>query len=894
MTNTAVPNYFLQTKLYRSPLPDDHIQRPRLLAQLNYIVQQPLTILTAPAGYGKTTLASAWVAQIACPSAWVSLDEGDNDLVVFLGYIVTAIREIFPDFGTKLLEFAHAATLPPLPTLTSYLLHEIDQLKKDFVLVLDDFHVLTNLDIYEVLNGVLSHPQPYLHLTLTSRLDPPLQLVKLRAQGRLTELCCKDLRFSAEEVANFTKKALPAISDPETIRILTEKTEGWPVGLRLATLAIRRWGMDDYQPSILQVDNQYVIDYLVSEVLARQSTAVRDFLLKSSILDRFCAPLCAVVMDSDLSEGMLTQLEREGLFIESLDSHNEWYRYHQLFRDLLRHRLEEEVSANEIATLHLRASGWLAANGFLEDAITHALASGDVQAAATVLSKQSRTLITQERWLLLESLINKFPPEVINQNVNLLLMLAWLDLTRAQMGHMVKLRELLETHAGVTSLTPEEAQFMDCSLHIFAAIRDNWAADYENAILHAQAALDIAQPEWGVLRMYIWTHLGTATHYLKGGQAGLAVLTADEPDIWLEPAGNRLRKQLAIGFVNWISADLGALLQTAVHGFELAHGLRWFTSVGMLHYYAGSAHYERNDLDAASEHFNIILTQRYAAQPAAYLNCLFGQALVYQVQNMVDEAWELAETAVQYTLEIMSPALQFTATAFQADLALRQGDLGKARYWVEQVEVTMLPQMMPFLFQEQMIFPKLLLAEGTPASYEQAEAELVRLHDIVTSTHNTRFQIEVLAMQALLYQAQDKLLAAEESLLRAIWLAQHGGFIRLFVDLGPKMALLLKHLYTQGQYPAYIRQILEAFPAASASARIIGSEALVESLTDREMEVLELLSQRLSNKEIAKMLVIAPETVKRHTINIYQKLGVNGRREAVAKANALNLFVDVL
>lgn len=892
MTDTAVPSFLLRTKLHRPSLPDDCISRPQLLAALEAIAHRPLTLLTAPAGYGKSTLLSAWIEQSHLPTAWLSLDEQDNNLALFLGYFVAAIRSIFPQFGEQLLMFTQASSLPPLPIITNYLANEIDQLEQDFVLVLDDYHLLTEADIHLVLDSLLRFPPPHLHLVLIGRHDPPLQIARLHARQQVIELRAKDLRFSAEEVALFIEQMLPGVSDAEMIRILAEKTEGWPVGLRLATIAIRRWGIDDHQPAILQVENPYIIEYLVNEVLARQTTAVRNFLLKTSILDRFCAPLCAYLLGKEpLAQTILPQLEREGLFIVSLDKRNHWYRYHQLFQELLRHRLEDEVDPDEIAMLHLRASDWLAAHGFVEEAINHAFASGEMATAVNILSTQSTMLINEERWLLLESLLNKFPPDVVNQEPKLLLPLAWLELIRLQYGKMERIREYLERHAEKATLTPAEVSLLECSTHIFASVVHNWGTDFEGAICHARAALAAAQPEWGLIRGYAWVHLGTATHFLKGEQEGLLVLTESDDQNWLEPISTRIRKLIAFGFVHWLSGDLVELHRSAGYGLDLAATLRWFTSVGMLNYFMGCACYQRNELDKASQHFNVVLKQHFAAQPLAYIYCAIGQGLVYQAQGLVNEAWQVSETAVQYCQEMAIPSTLHTTRAFQAELAMRQGRLDRATRWTEQTDSALLPKTMPFLFHEQMILPELLLAKDTPASRRQAEAELLRLQEIVTTTHNIPFQIVVLTLQSLLYQAQNKEQAALEAITQAVRLAQPGGFIRVFVDRGPKMAVLLSHLTLQGSTQAYIRQILDAFPSTRTAVQT-PQEALIEPLTDREMEVLALLAQRLSNKEIAKGLVIAPVTVKRHAINIYQKLGVKSRREAVARAAELGLLMS--
>ncbi|MBE2222840.1 MAG: hypothetical protein IAF02_14950 [Anaerolineae bacterium] len=894
MSNKISSFYFLRAKLHPPVLPEDHVLRPRLFAQLEKIKHQQIALVTAPAGYGKTTLVSAWVEQVHCPSVWISLDDGDNDLSVFLGYFISGLQSIFPDFGEGMETYSQISLLPSLPIISNYLIHEIDKIEQDFVLVLDDFHLLTNRDIHILLDGLLHYSLPHFHLVLTSRYDLPPQLSKLRAQGRMMELRANDLRFSAAEVTCFTDKSLPITPDAETIRILTEKTEGWAVGLRLATIALRRWGLDDYQPAILQVDNQYVVDYLVNEVLARCPTAVNDFLLKSSILDRFCTSLCAALMGTEpLDPMILPKLEREGLFIESLDTHKEWFRYHKLFQELLRRRLEEQFSPAEVATLHLRASVWLAANGFIEDAIDQALLGGDTQAAASILSADGVTLVNQERWLLLERLLNKFPPAVINEDLRLLLLLAWLSLSRMGYARVETFQKHLEKYLEADSLTLEERRFLNCSFHTFSAIKFNWAADYEKVIYHVQQALTTVEPEWGVLYGYLWIHLGTAAHQQKGGDAGLIVLKDD--DHLMKDVSIGVRKQVAIAFVDWLSGDLPKLVHTAQTGLELVEALNLPTTRSMLCYLAGSALYERNDFELAEQYFRTVLDLKHGFQLQAFVFSAIGQALIYQARNMVDEAWEMSETAVNFCLDTDHPSLLFIARAFQADLAARQGQLEKAILWVNQTDVTALSKLMPYLYQPQLTPAKIWLIEGTPDSLRKAEAELLRLQDIVISTHNIPCQIKVMALQVLLYKSQKKTRLAEETLVQAILLAQPGGFIRAFADLGPQMAVLLKQLYVQGFASAYIQRVLKAFPAAARPLPPVAqSQALIESLTERELEILGLLAQRLSNKEIANALVISKETVKRHTSNIYQKLGVKNRRQAVASGYTLGLLVGVL
>lgn len=892
MTDNITPLYFLNAKLYRPPLPDDHILRPRLLAQLEKAKHSQVVMVSAPAGYGKTTLVRAWIDHLHCPTAWVSLDEDDNDLMVFLNYFVASIQSIFPNFGDPMQGFSQATSLPALSTITKYLINGIAKIEEDFLLVLDDYHALTNEDVHLVLGGLLQYPLPHFHLALTSRYDPPAQLSKLRATGKMIELRATDLRFSDAEVASFTEQTLPTKPDAETVRILAEKTEGWAVGLRLATIAIRRWGVSDHQPAILQVDNQYVVDYLVNEVLSRCSITVIDFLLRSSILDRFCAPLCAAILETEsIDSTILPKLEKEGLFIESLDNHKEWFRYHKLFRELLRQRLDDKYSPAEVAAMHLRASNWLAATGFIEDAIDHALLSGDMSAAATILSVHGVTLINNERWLLLDRLLNKFPIRFVNESPKLLLLLAWLTLSRMEFAQLEIFRQELETYGNADFSTPEERRFLTCSLHTFAAIHFNWAGQYEKVIDHAQEALSKTKPEWGLMHAYLWIHLGTAAQQLDGGDAGLVIL-GDE-NYLMKDVFNQARKKIGMGFVDWLSGDLLKLTHTEQNGLDLVKGLDLRATESMLHFLAGSAFYERGEFQLAEQHFGAVLDMKHRFQINAFVFSLIGRALIYQAQNKREDAWKMSETAVYFCLEMEHPSLIFIARAFQAELAARQGQLNTATLWAAQTDVTALSNLMPYFYQPQLTPARIWLAEGTPDSLQKAEVELMRLHDIVISTHNIPCQIKVLTMQALLYKRQKKARLAEEVLIQALHLAQPGGFIRAFVDLGPEMELLLKHVYVQGFASTYVQEILKAFQAKSGPLRnTMQSQALIESLTEREMEIMGLLAQRLSNKEIANALIISQETVKRHTSNIYGKLGVKNRRQAVASGYNLGLLVD--
>lgn len=893
MSETAVPDFFLRTKLHRPSLPDDHIIRPRLLSALESIIRHPLTLLIAPAGYGKTTLLNSWIEQTAHPVAWLSLDEGDNQLAVFLDYVIAAIQDIFPHFGDQLRILREGTALPPLPVINALLVNALDALPQDFVLVLDDYHLITTPEIHTLLDTLLHHAPRPLHLVLLSRQEPLFSVNQLRARHQVVELKAKDLRFIQEEVARFTERNLSAKPDEVTVAILTNKTEGWAVGLRLATIAIRQWGIADEQPTVLQVENQYVMEYLVNEVLAKQPTAVRDFLLITSLLERFCPPLCAALADSQpaANPAVLPLLVRDGLFVEALDSQGKWYRYHQLFRQALRKRLDENYSAEEIAALHLRASAWLAANGFVEEAIDYALRGGDEATAVNILAKQSNTMINEERWLLIDKFLHKFPPTLHQQDPQLLVLAGWRYLTQMRLDQVERIRHSLAANLEKSEFPPDVALFLRSSCQMFRAVINNWDGNFENARVDAQAILSAVPYEWGLMRNYAWSYLATAIYFSQGEQAAIKVLEDAVTNDWEEPWLMRFRKKLSFSVVYLQSSNLTMLLQEGEQGIKLIQNYaeNAYTSASFLHFYIGSAYYLQNKLDLAAEHFTAVMEKRYVSQSYMVVLSAIGLALVHQAQNQGEAARQVMDTTVAYCLEMEHPQMVLIARAFQAELAWRQGQMAQASHWASQAISMPVPKVIPFTFHPFLTLCKILLAEDTPTSRQQVETVLTQLSELAFSTHTIRLQIEALAMQALLYQAQGKTPAAYTAVKEAIRLAEPGKIIRPFVDLGPKMASLLKQAYGAGERPSFVQLVLAAFPAHRPLVSA-ASSILVESLTEREMEVLGLLARRLSNKEIAALMFISPATAKRHTSNIYQKLGVKNRREAVTRAAALDLI----
>lgn len=899
----------LRTKLHRPRVTADLVARSRLEGKLNSSPDRSLILVCAPAGFGKSTLLSAWLETCDHPHAWVSLDENDNNLTVFLSYFVAAVQSIFPNTLAGTQAHLTGLNLPSVEALARSLINELDELERDFVLVLDDYHTIREQSIHDILSTLLQHPPRGMRLVVVTRRDPLLPLAVLRARNQIHEIRAPDLRFSLQETAEFMAQTLGAPLADDALAALAEKTEGWAAGLRLATLTLRQGGEVANHIARLPAENRYVIDYLMSEVLAQVPPAIRGFLLKTSILDQMCGPLCQEVIGPDDAEGhpleYLEWLEQAGMFTVAVDADGQWYRYHHLFKVFLRDRLAREHSAGEIAMLHARASVWYARQGLLEEALQHALRGHDTPAAARLMAEHRHALMDSEQWQLYERCLQMFPAEAVADFPDLILMAAWMArMGRFDSTHVLELVDQAESLAAQMPDQPEHAVHLRGEIDTLRLVLAYEAAsDPEEVIVFARQALATLPRAWYYVRSTAWLYRATA-HQMAGRlDQAYATLAEGQPEDVTQDGAVHVRLAASRGFLEWMAGDLQAMPRGAAHALGVAETHHRRESLGWAHYLLSTACYQSNDLAGAEAHAQALEGLRYVGRPMAYLQSAFVYASIQQAQGQRDQARQKLDLAFEFLRETRNLGLVPLAQAFQAELAMMQGDLGVASHWATTIGIYWPLTALPYFYAPQLTLPKILLAQNTAASRNQAAEVLSRLLAFLKSTHNTRFTIEVLALQALLHDAQGEEAEALAVMEQAVSMAEPGGFIRLFVDLGPRIANLLVRLQGQGIAPGYTNRILNAFvkdtpaapaaPAASGLRPVVSPAerlALVEPLTDREHEILALLAERLSDKEIARALFISPQTVKRHTANIYQKLQVNGRREAVSKAAGLGLL----
>jgi LuxR family maltose regulon positive regulatory protein len=726
----------------------------------------------------------------------------------------------------------------------------------------------------------------------------------------MLELRSGDLQFTPDEVRSFFRGSMGLEVDAQSLAVLEQRTEGWIVGLRLAALALRDAGELGALTKSLGRTGRHVMDYLVAEVLSRQPQAVQEFLLRSSILERFCVPLLDTMFDDDRAANghafggggreTLAWMERTNLFLVPLDDERVWYRYHHLFQEVLRHKLHVESSKELIASLHMRASDWFAAEGLIEEAVRHALAADDPQRAARLVEQHRHALLNREDWRTLLRELDMLPQALIQQRPGLLLARAWHQQWRWQYATMPPLlqtaEQLISGEAAAT--TEAERQIMRAEIDtLWSAL---WFArgDGRRCLEFVQRARGRLPAALVYVRSVFLEYLTWGYQMTGQARAGIRLL---EEALASDEARDDLftaRMLLGLAVIYYLAGDLCLQEQMAQRLLGLSPEKQLALSRPWAHLISGQACYQQNRLAEAEAHFSAVTEHRYLANAAASQACLLSLALTYQAQGRPEAATQVAKQSLEFALEIRQPVQMVEARAFQARLALLQGDLAAALRWTRGVTVEELPARTLFPEVPRLTLARVLLAQGTGDSLQAASQILEEMLAIARDVHSEPHTIDLLALQALVCDAQGEGPKALDLLRQSLELAQPGGFLRVFVDLGPAMAPLLSRLAESEREPGYIRRILAAFAPAAMHPRAqrldqTAQLEIVEPLTTREQEVLELLARRLSDKEIAQALHISPYTVRKHTSNLYSKLQVAGRQQAVRQARALGLLPPV-
>ncbi len=907
----------ITTKLNRPLVVGDHVERPRLLDQMQSGLARPLTLVCAGAGFGKTTLVSTWLAALeetgrAAPrpvrTAWLSLDAQDSDLAGFITYFVAALRTMFADACSRTLELVQTRTTPPLDLVAASLINEIVLLAEPFVLVLDDFDAVAGAEAPDLLNRLLQHWPPSMHLVLISRHSPALPLARLRAQGRISEIRSNALRFTPQETAAYLALARAAPLSQPAMAALEQRVEGWVAGLQLAVLALRSMSDAEIDEAIGTVARNDAVQYLVDEVLLRQPLPIQTFLLRTSILDRFCAPLCdAIAADVDgalPAQESLAWLEHADLFLVPMDPQRTWYRFHQLFQEMLHQRLTERLDSAAVLDLHRRAAQWLAANGLAEEALHHFLTAGELEQAVRLMVATLCDVLNREEWPRMERWLRLLPEATVADHPWLLLIRVWslhwswqLEALAPVLDQIERLiaerdRRSLPTYQG-GDLAALRGQVLLHRAQI--AFMFNQPA---HALALCQEALALLPAAWLHGRGSVMLYTGMSMQALGRGDEVERLLRSQYESLGDKANNYAVRLLFGLTVVHYQTGEMELARQAAQGMLHQAIRSRLPVLQGWARFLLGRVHYDWNDLDRAGDYFGELVDMRYVIHAHAARNGLVGLALTLHAQGQDAEASETLELLSRFDLDLIGHETDDTR-ALQARLALAQGDVASAGRWADSISGSAPDRPLIWMQSPHLVRAQVLLARGGPSDIALARESADAVYEIAQRTTSVPFMIAGLAVRALALDVAGQAGAAQAALQQAVELAQRGGFLRVFVDLGTPMQKLLAGRLSHGPLGETVQRILAAFPHHPVAERPVAPLAprwvrdgdyVVEPLTMRELEILALLREPLSGKEIANSLFISITTFKRHTANIYGKLNVHRRREAVNVAESLDLL----
>ena len=898
-------NTLLTTKLFVPQTPPELVPRPHLAERLSEGLARKLTLVSAPAGFGKSTLVTGWLAETGHTPAWLSLDQGDNDPIRFWTYLIAAVQTVGHEVGD---EARHIISSPQLrsaePAVIS-LINDISQLPHPLILVLDDYHVIEAGRIHDRLSYLLDNQPPNLHLVLITRVDPPLSLARLRAHGQLIEIRATDLQFSSAEAAMLFNEMMDLDLEPEQIAALNLRTEGWIVGLQLAALSLR--GHPSYETFIERFtgSHQFVLDYLTEEVLRALPDALRQFLLRTSILERFCGALCRAVTGNPASLLVLDEIRKANLFviplgrITSADTGGHWFRYHHLFAEVLQALLERD-HPDEMAALHLKAAAWFEDQGYADEAVDHALRSGDMQRARELILKHWDSILHRGEMATLLRWLDGLPEEMEVEDPSVSLARCWALFLSGQSAAIAspleRANDAYERLVGEGTLDGAPQSLVAAQLAMMRSVLARSLGKHAESVSHAEEAVRLAPPAMLDVAGIAWNMLGAAR--AGAGDYDRAIEAYDRGIELVYGLGNlvaaytstygRAMYLIVQGRLN--EAD-GSCRSAIERGVREGHGD--LPAAGWPHVAMARIELERYRLDKAEAYLNDGLR---IARPGGLGDLLragrYLRAHLAAARGDRDGAVEILQDTERIVDAMDDPYLSGELAWEWTTVCLNTGDLDGARIKLANLEnMCTATHHAHLLLARDWLTPCLLCAEGR---YDEALAELAEAIHRARASNSMGQLVRLLPLQAVALHATGKREPARSALREAVSLGAPGGYIRRWLDAGPSIAPLLRDVRDKGNTPQalhpYLDSLLDACRSAFGDVALQPAGEMLDPLTARELEIVRLICAGHSGPEIARELVLAYNTVRKHISNIYSKLGVRSRTQAIARVHELNLL----
>lgn len=875
----------LSTKLYPPPLRSDRVHRPQLNQQFQQSTARKLTLVSAPAGFGKTTAVSDWIQQQATPFIWYQIDKSDSDPTRFITHLLSGFRQHRANFGIGLESYFQGQMLPSMDPVFTELINEIADLPHPIILVLDDYHHLGSSYIDRGIKFLLDHPPEQLHLIIITREAPDLRLARLRGRGLLTEIGINQLRFTSTESSAFLEDTMRLSLDEPSIKRLEERTEGWVAGLQLASLSLV--GRDNQSRFIEHFggDDRYIVDYLMTEVLQQQSGAIQDFLLKTSILDVLSAPICNHLTGRTDSKSMLGMIDAANLFLVPLDNRRQTYRYHHLFADLLQQQLILRHGNDIIQQLHRQASDWYHQQENALSAITHALTIEDYPLVSDLLSHYRLMFLTSGEWFTLAQFLRQLPKEVLDSRHDLAVARAWEMLSTTQMSELIEYLDELMPRLQAPHLISEAS--------IIKGYIMLWQDQPEAAIKHSQYTLKNLELSNDFLHSFALNNLGFAYRAANRFDEALEVFREVEQRFSDNHDIVHLRITVtARANIHTLRGNLSKAQQVYQNALNRYSGSHLSSRMlGLLYIGLGNIAYEWNDLNTAEGYFIKAFSGWSKSELAKeVMHGRMHLAFVYQAQGKPDLARKTLQSAWDIARVIVDDIFNLYINAYQARLDLLQERWTDVEAWADKLTLSIEdPIINDFTEYAYLTLVRWWLKDNRPKTLQQVQLILQPMIELADETGREALKAEALMLQARLAQTFGEEPLAIDYLIASLQAGKQ--FKRLYLNEGGGLRPLFQSIIDDKTLPTAVNQhakiLIALLPTLSSVAT---PTPLIEPLTERELDVLQELAIGHSNRQIAESLYVSIGTVKTHARHIYEKLSVNNRTQAVARARELGLL----
>lgn len=885
----------IAAKLFRPKPAVDFVQRDELFKKLDRGAHCNVTLVSAPAGYGKSITISGWLEKSTRPSAWVSFTRDDNDFSTFASYFLTAIESLVPGLCLKTHTIIRSSPSLSAESVANQLILDLQSLTEEVVVVLDDVGFLRKSSIFTLLDQLILHCPQNLQLVLITRRDPPLLLHKLRIDGKVLEIRHSDLKFQIEDIVKYLRLSLDTTIDNNDAKLLLQRIEGWPAGMRLISISVNEGEILSELIRELNGDRRDVKEYLINEVLAHLRPSIRNTLLKSSILRKFDKALCDLFCDEDITgEYFVEHLVLSNIFVIKVSPQKEWYRYHHLFQDLLRMILTLRFKKEEIENLHRRAADWYEEHDDLEEAIFHYTEIGDEHSVVNVLETHRQELMNQERWARLNYLVGLLPEKMAVSSPSILITKAFLAENRFFIRKALDYIDKIEQFC--KNKKPEISDALLAEKDALLAMKYYLQSNPRKSIECGLSAIKTL-PETYSSAIGFAHGLTAFSMQMRGDVTqSIDLLSKALQDSKQRKSTLHGRILLTLCFIYWFEGDLENLKHVATTYDEFAESARLPEALAFSKYFLAIGAYQVNRLPEAESHLLRSNEMADNINITAYAQNAFTLAIIQYEFGKVGKAMELAEQVVQRAYDLGNSELQMLANSFRIDLEIREGRKRVAEKWLQQVGK------LPLLPVYRMYTPyvteiRALLSQESENALGIARERLQEMIAYFEKTHQTPILIELYTLLAKLHEQKGRSSDAEVALLKAISLASPGRFVRVFGSISQVVPSILKRLQGEDINSEYYNLLMSTFGTTSQKdvnstplERTQSRESDWQPLTNRELDIIIGFSKRLSNKEIAAEFYISVSTVKRHAVNIYKKLEVHNRREAVRKSQKLGLI----